>query len=284
MAQLSRSDYSEYEAPDNELLTGEAVALDLRPAGFVLRAAGAAIDFILYMGAYLLGLFVFFIAAAGADLDPAVTPIISIGGLVLFIVIAPIIVETLSHGRSLGKLAVGARIVRDDGGAISLRHSFIRALLGVFEIYGTVGGGAILVGMLNSKAKRLGDMLAGTYSQHERIPAFQPPVYGVPVGLVDWARTADVARMPDPLARRIAHFLAQANGLSPATRERLGEQLAREASSFVFPIPPGSAELFLAAVAAVRREREFSALTIEKQRLEVLAPTLSGVPHRFPER
>jgi uncharacterized RDD family membrane protein YckC len=284
MAQVPTTDYAEYEAIDDELLTGEAVALDLRPAGFVLRAAGAAIDFILYLGAYLIGLFVFFFAAAGANLDPAVAPIISIGGLVLFIVIAPIVVETLSHGRSLGKLAVGARIVRDDGGAISVRHSFIRALLGVFEIYGTVGGGAILVGMLNSKAKRLGDMLAGTYSQHERIPAFQPPVYGVPLELVDWAKTADVARMPDPLARRIAHFLAQASGLSAATRERLGQQLAREASLFVFPIPSGSAELFLAAVAAVRREREFSALTIEKQRLEQLAPTLSGVPHRFPTR
>ena len=30
----------------------------------------------------------------------------------------PTAVETLSQGKSLGKLAVGARIVRDDGGSI----------------------------------------------------------------------------------------------------------------------------------------------------------------------
>jgi len=35
---------------DAELMTGEAVGLDLRPTGFVLRAAGAIIDFVVYFG------------------------------------------------------------------------------------------------------------------------------------------------------------------------------------------------------------------------------------------
>ena len=56
------------------------------------------------------------------------------------ILIVPMLVETATGGRSLGKLAVGARIVRDDGGAIGLRHAFIRALLGVLEIFMTFGG------------------------------------------------------------------------------------------------------------------------------------------------
>jgi uncharacterized RDD family membrane protein YckC len=284
MASLRPSDYTEQLAVDDELLTGEAVALDLRPAGFVLRAAGSAIDLILYLGTYFIGLIVFFTAAFSSGLDPSFFGPVSIIGLVLFIVVAPITVETLSHGRSLGKLAVGARIVRDDGGATGLRHATIRGLTGVIEIFGTFGGMALLVAIFNSKAKRLGDMLAGTYSQHERIPKFQPPVYGVPVGLMDWAKIADVARMPDPLSRRIAHFLAQASALSQETRDRLGRQLATEATAFVSPIPSGNAELFLAAVAAVRREREFTALMLERQRLETLQPVLSGLPHQFPQR
>ena len=57
----------------------------------------------------------------------------------LCLVIVPPSSRPLSRGKSLGKLAVGARIVRDDGGATGLRHALIRALAGVVEIYLTIG-------------------------------------------------------------------------------------------------------------------------------------------------
>ncbi|MDQ1596903.1 MAG: hypothetical protein QOI70_327, partial [Microbacteriaceae bacterium] len=47
---------------------------------------------------------------------------------------------------------------------------------------------------------------------------------------------------------------------------------------------PVSAELFLAAASAVRRDREFAALQLEATRLETLRPALESVPHGFPER
>ena len=284
MATLSATDSVEYEEQNDELITGEAVALDLRPAGFILRAGGAAIDFIVYFGGYFLGLFIFSIAAQSARLDEALVTAIGVVGLVLFILVIPVTVEVLSHGKSLGKLAVGARIVRDDGGAIGLRHAAIRGVVAVLEVYTTFGGGALIVGLLNSRAKRLGDLLAGTYSQHERIPLIVTPVYGVPTPLIDWSKTADVARMPDALSRRIAHYLAQARGLSPETRVRLGRELANEASIYVSPLPNADAELFLAAVASLRRDREFAALQLQQRRLEQLKPVLTGLPHRFPPR
>jgi uncharacterized RDD family membrane protein YckC len=283
MAQLRPTDYTVQDAADEELLTGEAVALDLRPASLVLRAAGSAIDLILYLGTYILGMIVF-LSAAVAALDNALVSAVATVGLVIFVVAVPITVELLSHGRSLGKLAVGARIVRDDGGAIGFRHAFIRALIGVLEIFGTLGGLALLVAFFNPKAKRLGDMLAGTYSQYERVPQFNAAVFGVPVQLLEWAKTADVARMPDPLARRIAHFLAQASRLSPDSRDRLGRDLANEAAPYVSPVPFAPAELFLAGVAAVRREREFAGHQLERARLQKLQPVLTGLPHRFPQR
>ena len=281
-APIDSVDYDEID--DQALITGEAVALDLRPAGFVLRAAGAAIDFVVYMGSFVVGAVIFFTQAVDAGLDEALMRAISVVGLVLFLVVAPIAVETISRGKSLGKLAVGARVVRDDGGAIGLRHAFIRGLVGVFEVFMTFGGAALLVGLLNSRAKRLGDMLAGTYSQHERFPNFHTPVYGVPINLLEWAETADVARMPDALSRRIAQFLAQARGLSAPTRIRLARELASEAALYVSPLPESDAELFLAAVASLRRDREMAALSIEKRRLEQLRPVLTGLPHRFPQR
>ena len=284
MATLSPTDSVDFDEQNDELITGEAVALDLRPAGFILRAGGAAIDFIVYFGGYFLGLFILFSASISLRLDEAMLQAISIAGLVLFILVIPITVEVLSHGKSLGKLAVGARVVRDDGGAIGLRHAAIRGITAVLEIYMTLGGGALLIGLFNSRAKRLGDLLAGTYSQHERVAQIVTPVYGVPLPLVEWAKTADVARMPDALARRIAHYLAQARGLSPETRVRLGRQLANEASIYVSPLPVADAELFLAAVASLRRDREFAALQLQQRRLEQLKPVLTGLPHRFPNR
>ncbi|MEO6941691.1 MAG: RDD family protein [Terrimesophilobacter sp.] len=271
-------------APDDELMIGEAVVLDVRPTGFVLRGAGAAIDFILYFGLWLLIVLAVTSPVFSGLFSGAMLQAIIVVALVLCIVVIPMTVELLSHGRSLGKLAVGARIVRDDGGAIGFRHAFTRALTGVLEIFGTLGGFAALVALLNSKAKRLGDLIAGTYSQNERITRYTSPVYGVPVELLEWSRTADVAKMPDRIARRISQFLVSASGYTPTSRISAAQSLAQEAAPYVSPIPNADPELFLAAIAAIRRDREYTALQREKERLANLAPALGRMPRGFPER
>ncbi|CAN5283443.1 RDD family protein [soil metagenome] len=274
-----------YDLAGSRLITGEAVALDLRPTSFVLRAAGAMIDFVAYFLVLYVGLTVLLYTLSGLFLfDNAVSAAVSVSLLVVSLIVVPTAVETITHGRSLGKLAVGARIVRDDGGAIGFRHAFIRNLTSLLEIYSTLGGFAALTGLLNERSKRLGDFLAGTYSQSERVAATVLPVFGVPSALVHWARTADVAPMPDPLSRRIAQFLRQAPRLVASSRTRLAAELAAEATAFVSPVPSVDPELFLAAVSAIRRDRELEALRRSTARLEPLAPALHGLPHGFPPR
>lgn len=268
----------------DELITGEAVALNLRPTGYVLRAAGAAIDLIAYFTLFVLLMLALSSELARLLLDDAMLQAGIVVALVTCTVAVPTAVELLSHGRSLGKLAVGARIVRDDGGAIGFRHAFIRALTGVLEIFGTLGGLATLIALFDTRSRRLGDLIAGTYSQHERVSRYTPPVFGVPLELVEWSRTADVARLPDALARRIAQFLASAGGFTPQSRIAVGRELAIEASRFVSPLPGGDPELFLAAVAAVRRDREFAALQHEKRLVGTLSPVLDRLPRDFPDR
>lgn len=269
------------DEPD-ELITGEAVALELRPASFVLRAAGSMIDFLVYVAA-LIGLLIGAFAFAGAaGLDQAIATALSVASIVTCLVIIPTAVETLTRGKSLGKLAIGARIVRNDGGAIGFRHAFIRALIGVLEIFMTAGGLAAIVALLNTRAQRLGDLVAGTYAQYERVSKFSTPVVQLPGQLADWARTADVAKMPDALARRISHFLVAAPGYTPMTRGQHAQSLAHEASTYVSPLPTVEAEVLLSAISALRRERETVALAGEKARLEALAPALTGVPRGFP--
>jgi uncharacterized RDD family membrane protein YckC len=285
MAALRDTDVLSHVEDHDELITGEAVALQLRPTSFVLRCAGGAIDFLVYLiGNVLIGWGLgSLVALLGAD--DAIRQATSIAVGVIGLVAIPTGVEVVTQGKSLGRLVVGARIVRDDGGAIGFRHAFIRSLVGLLEIFGTSGGFAVLVALLNSKSKRLGDMLAGTYSQQERISGAPTPVFGVPYELTEWSRTADVARMPDPLARRVSQFLGQAGAMTPASRDRHARELANEVAIYVSPIPAGSnPELFLAAVSVVRRERELAALTLEQRGLEVLRPALTGHPHQFPDR
>ena len=248
------ADHGENPLIEHELVTGEAVALDVRPASVILRAAGTMIDWIAYVGFFLL-VALLVTVLFGDSIDEALAQALAIGGLVFSLLVVPMLVESVSHGRSLGRWAIGARIVRDDGGATGLRHSFIRALMGVIEIFLTFGGLAVTCALLNSRSKRLGDLLAGTYSQHERVPRFTEPTFALPAELAPWAATVDVARLPDRLARRVAQFLRQAHQLSPTTRVRLAESLAAEVAPFVSPLPPVPAELLLIGVAERSEER-----------------------------
>lgn len=260
----------------DEVLTGEAVALDVQPIGYFLRALGVLIDML--VGVALFFLFAWAIAwMLGQNLlDGTLMPIVTITLLVLVTVVIPTAVETITRGRSLGKLAVGGRIVRADGGASGFRQAFIRALVGVFELWFTFGAVAALVGAFTPRSQRLGDLLAGTYSERTRTPALPAPAPGVPPSLVGWATVADVARLPAPLARRIAQFTRQAESMEPSARARVAASLATEAMPFVAPAPAVDPETMLRGISAVRRERELRALLLENDRVARLTPPGDG--------
>ncbi|HWU29196.1 MAG TPA: RDD family protein, partial [Microbacterium sp.] len=153
---------------EQEILSGEAVAIDVQPIGFVLRAAGALIDMVIGFAVFAAFEILQFWLLSLNLLDLHTLPILSIWAAVISFLVLPITVEMAMRGRSVGKLAVGGRIVRVDGGAISFRHTFIRALVGVLEIYMTLGGGAVIAGAVTARSQRLGDLVAGTYSQRVR--------------------------------------------------------------------------------------------------------------------
>ena len=272
------------EIQQDEVLTGEAVALDVQPIGYFLRALGVLIDMVL--GVIVLVLFALvtsWLATQGA-LDEAIMPILVIIVLVIVMVVIPTVVETASQGRSLGKLAVGGRIVRADGGATGFRHAFIRALVGVFELWFTLGAVAALVGAFTPRSQRLGDLLAGTYSERTRTPRLPADPPGMPPMLVIWAQGADVARLPDRLARRVAQFVGHADKMEPAARARVAASLAQDVAPHVSPVPAVDPETFLRGVVAVRRDRELRAIELETKRAAALMGAGPDTPRGFPER
>ncbi|MGN7198792.1 RDD family protein [Arthrobacter sp. SAFR-044] len=262
----------------SQIITGEAVVLELRPAGFAARALGLVIDVVLHV--VLLVLIMLGLSAAGADLDGAAARALGLSAVVFCLVVVPVAVETLSRGRSLGKLATGLRVVREDGGAIRFRHAVIRGLTGFLEIYLTFGGLALAVALFNDKSRRLGDLLAGTYAVRSRVPAEAALRVFVPPYLQPWAAAADIGRIPDATARRAAQFLRQADRMAPLSRAGMAQAVAEELSVHVAPAPPPGTrpEDYLAAVVAERRNREFTRLSQSRQRNTETGRRLQRLP------
>jgi uncharacterized RDD family membrane protein YckC len=266
---------------DDALVVGEAVALDVVPAGIVLRGAAALLD-ALCLGALLVMLLLGASRVLPASVDSAWAAAAQIVLLVVVFVLVPAAVETLTRGRSVGRYALGTRVVRVDGGAVSFRHAFTRALVGLLELWLTVGSLALLVALFGSRPRRLGDLLAGTVVQHERLPRSVEPVVTLPPSLLGWAGVADVRALPQRLENRIASFFRGAASVQPGLRAEVARALAAEVAEYAHPVPPVAPEDFLAGVVALRRERDLRAFRSRVRTLERAAGTAGARPPGFP--
>ncbi|MFJ8888965.1 RDD family protein [Streptomyces sp. NPDC102402] len=251
----------------NELVTGDAVVLGLRPARLPSRALAIAIDLAVLMTVFVLlsaGL-----AVATVTLDEAATAAISVAMFLLVLVGGPVAVETLSHGRSLGKLACGLRVVRDDGGPIRFRHALVRGAMGMVEILGTFGVVGCIASLVSARGRRLGDVFAGTLVVRERVPAGRalavPPP---PPWLAGRFAQLDLSGVPDGLWLAIRQFLTRMNQLDAGVRGSLAERLASDLAACTgVPAPRGvPAAAYLAAVVNERQARDVRRVTSSADR------------------
>lgn len=262
----------------DDLVTGEAVALDLPAASLGSRILSGLIDVIVTV-ALLVGVILLF-ATASINTDAALAAVAFLGTVIVVFLVVPTTVETLTRGKSLGKLALGLRTVRDDAGPISFQHAFVRSLIGFVEIYAFSGAPAFFSALLSSRGKRLGDFAAGTYVVRERVRVRLTPPAPMPPELADWARSADMVSLPTGLALAVRQFLSRLSSIDPASRASVGARLAEQVSGHVAPPPPPGTppEMFLAAVVASRRERDQARLAREAELRRRL--TSGGTPGR----
>ena len=240
----------------DDLVTGEAVALDLPPASLGGRIASGLIDLVVTFVLFFVALFV--LLTAVLQTDAALAWVATVGTLITVFLIFPTTLETLTGGKSLGKLALGIRTVRDDAGPITFQHAFVRSLIGIVEIYLFTGVPAFFSALLSSRGKRLGDYAAGTYVVRDRVRLRLAPPALMPPPLAAWARSADMASLPTGLALAVRQFLGRLPAIDPASRHSIGTRLAEQVSQYVAPPPPPGTppEAYLAAVVASRRERD----------------------------
>ncbi len=267
----STGGYRAYASED--VVTGEGVAVELPVATTMVRAGSILIDIALSV-VLLIGV-TFGVGLLTAEASAAVGQAFSLMGVVLVLVALPAALETFTRGRTVGKFALGLRVVRDDGGPITSRHAITRAMVGFVEIWMFLGVPALIASVLNPRSKRLGDMAAGTYvvTQRSRMRLLSPPE--MPQPLAAWATSADVAALPPGLTVAVRQFLARAGTLTPASRATLGNELLAHVMRHVAPPPPPGfhGEYVLAAVIAERRRRDTQRLARDQRlRERVVAP------------
>ncbi|QDF69064.1 RDD family protein [Mycobacteroides chelonae] len=238
----------------SELVTGDAVVLDVKVAQLPVRVVSAFID--IFVQVILLYAGIFVVAFSLSQFDEALAGALSIAYSVLALVGYPVIWEMSTRGRSLGKMAMGLRVVSDDGGPERLRQAVIRALAAVVEIFMFMGAPAVISSLVSAKGKRLGDIFAGTMVISERGPKLPPPPV-MPPPLAEWAQTLQLSGLTTEQANLARQFLNRAGQLAPQTRDQMLYQISTDVlASIAPPPPPGTPPQFmLAAVLAERHRR-----------------------------
>ena len=253
-----------------EVVTGEAVVLEVPCARFPSRLLALALD-LLIQGVLLFALFlVVGLAVTNDGANPATAGAVALTVTIAIVVGYPVLWETLTRGGTPGKFALGLRVVGDDGGPERFRQALVRGLAAVVEIWLLLGCPALICSLLSERGKRLGDVFAGTFVIQQRLPAGRnaAPLPAVTPELAVWGGSLEMSRLTDQTAETARRYLARLPELTPAAQAELGERIAGAVRSQVSPLPPpGTPAIdYLSAVLAERRNREHARLAVSHAR------------------
>jgi uncharacterized RDD family membrane protein YckC len=243
------------------VVTPEAVRLEFAAASIGTRSMAIIIDLgIQTMVLILAGVGLALLAAGGVG---PTLPEWAATTLLLLLVFAvlwgyPTTFEA-TRGRTPGKAVMGLRVVTREGAPVTFRHAALRAALALIDLYGTLGGVAVLTVLLSRREQRLGDLIAGTLVLRERsgLPPPQPMRFLVPPGLEDYARTIDPALIDAAGYQAVRTFLLRAGQLAPDVRQRVARDIAEPLVARLGHRPPAhvTPELFLLCLAARYQQR-----------------------------
>jgi len=263
-------------ARSTEIVTGDAVLLEMRPARVPSRILSALIDVTIVFAS---GLAWDWVVAEFRGDSMARIEAVGLIGQILIALAYPIATETLTRGRTVGALAVGLRTTRDDGGVIRFRHALVRWVTFWafdFAVWTALVGGLVCAS-LHPQGKRLGDLLAGTMVIRTRAPKAPAPPPEVPVELAEWAARLELGRVPQELLTAARQFVQRRDDLLEYPRSEIAHDLAQKIHARTSPPPPPGllAEDFLIAVVGERRRREVE--RVERSRQQWV-PTADELP------
>jgi uncharacterized RDD family membrane protein YckC len=241
------------------VVTPEAVVLDFRTASVGSRLLAVTVDLAVQLGTIV-------------ALNAALVSFVPDGGLgwvgvaalllVYFLVLFgyPVAMETLWRGRTLGKAALGLRVVTVEGGPVRFRHAAVRGALVLVDYYlPPFGVTGVLSILLSRRDQRLGDLAAGTLVVRDRLAALPATAvtFPPPAGYEAYTASLDAGGLRDAQYRVVRSFLLRRHAMTAEARARLAASIGNGVAAALRHTPPPmiGPELFLACVAAAYQAR-----------------------------
>ncbi len=201
-----------------EIETPEGVSLRLRAAGALPRAQAWMVDLLLRLVVLFVAMIPLALFGKGGN------------GLAMLLMFAllwaySVVCEVWLDGQTLGKRALGLRVVKADGTPVTWLPSVVRNLLRVVDALPGVYGVGLASTLIDPHARRLGDIVAGTMVIHAQEPPAGQQVPALPALPLPQVLAADEQAALVEYAERAGQLTVQrqeelANLLTPLTGQR----------------------------------------------------------------
>lgn len=142
-----------------EINTSQNVKIEYQLASIGQRGLAFAIDSFVLIVAFLI--FYFFSQAFNLYNNPIVDYFFTCL-IVILLWFYTLISEVVGNGQTIGKLALGIKVVKLNGDEMEFYDYFTRWSVRLFDIYMSMGAIAMLLIASNKAGQRLGDIIAGT--------------------------------------------------------------------------------------------------------------------------
>lgn len=202
-------------------------------AGIGSRFLAAMIDTFLILIAQGIILFVAGLAVSSFEIGQSI--LTALAAVVGFVILWGyyIVFEMVWSGQTPGKRSVGLRVVREGGRPITFVASAIRNFIRLVDFLPALYGIGVVAMFIDTRARRLGDLAAGTLVVKERANVtlesleakpFQPAntASGQPLQLT----ISNINLLNDQDYMLVQEFLRRRTELGREARQRLGMQLA----------------------------------------------------------
>ncbi len=164
--------------------------------------------------------------------------------------------EMLWKGQSPGKKLLKIRVIKNNGRSITFYESLARNLVRLLDSMPTAYGVGLLTMFIDSKNRRLGDLVAGTLVVHERVQQERNITFENFAVAQPSLGNLDVSRLTAEDLLMIERFLTRRLDIEYAARLATGEKLASLIRSKLKlePTAGASDEDFLEHVARTLRD------------------------------
>jgi uncharacterized RDD family membrane protein YckC len=236
------------------VVTPEAVLLEFRAAGIASRMLAKIID-LLVQSVALIALLITagFLSFGGSTAALVLTLVGS-----FLIVFGYPAIEAFWNGQTIGKKALGLRVITVEGSPVRLRHAAVRSIIGVVEFLVPPGGlPALASALVTRRSQRIGDLAAGTIVIRTLNATTRPNFWAPARGFEGFALTFDAGRMTPSQYAVVREFLFRAPELDSEARPALARFLADRAERWTHWPRPGhvGAEEYLLSAAFAYQHR-----------------------------